>query len=99
MEAAALLGAEVARARRERSMTTTQLAERAGITRVTLRKVEHGDPTVALGTAFEVAFLVGVQLFGASPAELAARTAQASRHLELLPQRIRSSDQDVDDDF
>ncbi|MBA2317861.1 MAG: helix-turn-helix transcriptional regulator [Euzebyales bacterium] len=55
----------MARARRERRWTVAALAERAGISPVTLRKVEKGDPTVALGAAFEVATLLGIHLFGA----------------------------------
>lgn len=61
-EAAQLLGLEVARARKSGVGLPPSSPERAGITAVTLRKVERGDPTVALGTVFEVATLVGVHL-------------------------------------
>ncbi len=44
-------------------MTDRDLADRADIDKKTLSKVERGDPTVAIGTVFEVAGLVGVSLF------------------------------------
>ena len=47
--ALAKLGEDIRSARLRRRITTTTMAERAFITRPTLRKVEHGDPGVALG--------------------------------------------------
>lgn len=66
-EAARLLGAQVRLGRRERHWTLAELATRVGVSEVTVRKVEHGDPTVALGTALEAAALVGVTLFDDDP--------------------------------
>ncbi len=99
LEAATLLGLEIAQARRERTWTTTELAERAGISRPTLRKIEQGDPTVALGTVFEVATLVGVPLFGADPSELGTLVRRSRDRLQLLPERVREPAEPVDDDF
>lgn len=77
------------------------VARRAGISPVTLRKIERGDPSVKLGTAFDVAVLVGVPLFGTTDA--ARMTATADRllaELALLPQRIDPvHDDELDDDF
>src|SRR3546814_12140733 len=66
-EAARLLGQLIRLQRLERKVTAEDLADRAGITRTTLRKIEHGDLSCELGLAFEVAALVGVQLFGREP--------------------------------
>lgn len=100
-DAASLLGALVAAARRRRRWTATRLAEQANISPVTLRKVERGDPGVALGTALEVAVLVGVPLFGEiDPARLADRVTLAEQRLALLPARVHPiSDEGLDDDF
>jgi DNA-binding XRE family transcriptional regulator len=97
--AAKVLGLEVARARRERRWTVAELAERAGISAFTLRKVEQGDPTVALGTAFEVATLLGIQLFGADSSQLPALVERGRDRLALLPARVREPAGDVHDDF
>ena len=59
IEAVKLLGDKVVLARRERRWTLAELAERVGVSVVTMRKVEKGYPSVALGTAFEAAALVG----------------------------------------
>ncbi len=99
LEASQLLGSEVARARRERRWTQKDLAARAGITPFTLAKVERGDPTVALGTAFEVALLVGVPLFGVDPRSLPQLLARSKEQLALLPQRVREPKGPVKDDF
>ena len=97
MEAARLLGRRVALARRERRWTIAELAERVGSSEVTIRKVERGDPTVALGTAFEAAALVGVALFS-EDAEVRAREAElVDARLAVMPERVRR--RAVDDDF
>lgn len=41
-------------------LTAQQVAERAGITRDTLRKVETGDPTVSFGNVAQVLRALGV---------------------------------------
>jgi transcriptional regulator with XRE-family HTH domain len=98
-EAAQLLGVQILQARRERRWSAQQLADRAGITRVTLGKVERGDLTVGLGVAFEVAALVGVPLFREDRKRLSAEVDRARDRLALLPQRIRTPKEPVKDDF
>ena len=55
-----LLGENIRLARLRRRLSTTQLAERAGISRPTLHKVERGDPTVTLGAYANVLFCLGL---------------------------------------
>lgn len=98
-EAMKYLGVEVTARRKERRWTEAQLAERAGISRTTLRKVEQGDPTVAIGTAFDVATLVGVTLFHDTAAQVARDRRVVEQRLALMPDRIRVSTKDVFDDF
>lgn len=97
--AAKLLGLEIARARRERRLTVAELAERTGTSPVTVRKIERGDPAVTMGTAFELAWLVGVPLFGADEADLSSLVERARDRLALLPGRVREPVRDVHDDF
>jgi transcriptional regulator with XRE-family HTH domain len=98
-DAARILGLQIAQARRERRRTAEEVAARANISPVTLRKVERGDPSVALGTALEVATLVGVRLFGLEPGELRRAARREEDRLALLPERVRVPDHDPDDDF
>lgn len=99
LDAARVLGLEVAGARRLRRWTAAELAERAGISPVTLRRVERGDPTVALGIAFEVATLVGIDLFGEDRDRLPALVARGQERLALLPARVRQGSPVDHDDF
>jgi transcriptional regulator with XRE-family HTH domain len=43
------LGADIRDARRRRRMSASELAQRIGISRVTLSKLEKGDPNVRMG--------------------------------------------------
>ncbi|MGI8936696.1 MAG: helix-turn-helix domain-containing protein [Iamia sp.] len=98
--AARALGAQVTAARRRRRWTAARVAEQANISVPTLRKVERGDPTVRLGTAFEVAVLVGVPLFGVDAAGLGALADRLEDRVAVLPARgAPVHDRDLDDDF
>jgi transcriptional regulator with XRE-family HTH domain len=96
---AKVLGLEIARGRRERRLSIAELAERAGTSPATVRRAEHGDPTVALGTTFEIARLVGIRFFGADRDELSGLLDRARDRLALLPARVRDPAAGVDDDF
>ncbi len=96
-EAVRLLGARVRLARKRRRLTVAQLAERVGVSRVTIQKVERGDPTVSLGTAFEAATLLGVALFHADPDRRRIETVRVNDMLALLPESVRLTRRD--DDF
>lgn len=100
IEAARVLGAQIAAGRRRRGWTAAELAERVGVSVPTLRKVEHGDVTVALGTVLEAAVLVGVPLFGTEPDRFGELAHRAATELALLPERVRHrAGPVVDDDF
>ena len=97
VEALRLLGSRVRLARRERRWTITELAERVGVSPVTIHKVEKGKPTVALGTAFEAAALVGVTLFHDDPIRRGLEAEYVRARLAVLPAAVRHPP--VDDDF
>ena len=96
-EALRLLGARVRLGRRQRRWTVEGLAERVGVSPTTVRKVEHGDATVAIGTAFEAAVLVGVALFHDDAARRALEGDALAARLALLPAVVRPLT--IDDDF
>ena len=99
VDAVRVLGLEIARARRARRWTINELAERAGVSRITVRAAEAGTPTVAVGTMFELATILGIDLFGASPAELPELLERGRDRLALLPARVRRPSIPIDDDF
>ncbi|MDX8408927.1 MAG: helix-turn-helix transcriptional regulator [Mariprofundales bacterium] len=98
-EAVALLGGLVQQARKERKLTAQDVADRVGISRTTLRRIEQGDMKCEIGLVFEVAALVGVQLFNADVVALGALRRNVDDRLALLPKTVHLSAQHVDDDF
>lgn len=55
------LGQNIKLARLRRKMSTEQLAERAGIGRMTLYKIEKGSPVVSMGNFMQVLFILGLE--------------------------------------
>ncbi len=55
------LGDNIRLARLRRHLSTIMLAERAGMTRMTLRAIEQGAPTVSLGAYANVLFSLGLE--------------------------------------
>lgn len=55
------VGENIKLARLRRKITTTMLAERADISRVTLRKVENGEISVTMSTYANVLFCLGLE--------------------------------------
>lgn len=98
IEAAKLLGARIRLARRERRWTLQELADRAGVTAVTMRKVERGEPSVRLGLAFEAATLTGVPLFDSDPSRRRLEVKRVEDRLAVLPKSVRRP-VEIDDDF
>ena len=56
-----VVGENIKLARLRRKITATMLAERAGISRVTLRKVENGESGVTMGIYANVLFCLGLE--------------------------------------
>jgi transcriptional regulator with XRE-family HTH domain len=96
-EALRLLGDQIRAARQARRFTAQELADRVGISKVTLLKIEHGEPSVRLGDAFEAATLIGVPLFHPDPERRRLEAARLDDRLAALPQRVRRPV--VDNDF
>lgn len=87
-EAVTLLGKLIRLARKERRLSAAELAERAGISRGTLLRIEKGDPKVEIGIMFEAATLAGVNLFDADSGRLSSMIARADDKLALMPKAI-----------
>ena len=55
------LGERLKLARLRRQLSTTLVAERAGVSRTTLHKIESGDPNVAMGSYFQILRVLGLE--------------------------------------
>lgn len=98
-EAAELLGLSIRTARIERRMTAEDVAQRAGVSRGLVHRIEAGDMGCAIGAAFEVAAIVGAPLFEPEPGPLSPHIATARDRLALLPRTARARTRAVKDDF
>jgi len=99
LDALAILGAQIAAARRELGWTAAELAERVGVTAPLISRIENGRPTTQIGTVFEAAVLCGVPLFGKDSTELGATARGERNRLALLPTRVRKPPLIIDNDF
>ncbi|HQV82711.1 MAG TPA: helix-turn-helix transcriptional regulator [Ornithinibacter sp.] len=87
--AATEVGEHLGAWRRMLNLTAVQVAERANISRDTLRRLEHGDPAVSFGTVLAVARALGALdrvVDALDPFETDLGRARASA---ALPKRVR----------
>jgi transcriptional regulator with XRE-family HTH domain len=88
-DALEVLGNQIKMARHTRGWTVADLAARLGVNPRTVTNIESGSPTVSIGTVFNAAFTVGVNLFGLEGPELARARRQGEETLALLPSKVR----------
>lgn len=83
------VGKDIGDARKRRRITMELLAERAGISRVTLGKIEKGEPTVSMGAYAAILFTLGMidllKNLVDSSADIIGRELEEDR----LPKRVR----------
>jgi len=94
-----LLGRQIKLGRKKRKWSEANLAERAGVSRATLQRIEAGEMSSSIGLVFEVASLVGIPLFEQDFERLADNTALTVAKIALLPKRIKEKTKVADDDF
>jgi transcriptional regulator with XRE-family HTH domain len=83
------LGQDIRDARRRRRIPVAILAERASISRMTLNKVEKGDPGVSVGTYATILFTLGMSERFADVADPRHDAVGRELEEEHLPVRIR----------
>lgn len=99
LEGLALLGRSIRLGRLQRRLTAQELAERIGISRGTLQRIEKGDPKVEVGLVFEAATIVGVKLFDSDDGGMAALSARTDDRIALLPKHVYKAGRRVPDEF
>jgi len=98
-KAVGLLGKLIRLQRKEKGLTSQDLADRVGISRTTLQKIEKGDMRCEIGLVFEAASLVGVRLFDTDTRSLGRLEERIEDKIALLPKPIHTYSQKVEDDF
>ncbi len=99
-EALALLGGLLRARRTEQKMTAQSLADRAGVSRDMLHRIEKGDPRCEIGVAFELAAILAIPVFAAPElAGLQARRREVEARLALLPKAVHKARGEARDAF
>ncbi|WP_395339532.1 helix-turn-helix domain-containing protein [Ningiella sp. W23] len=93
IEALKDIGAEVKQFRKSHSLTQIILAETLEIDRRTLAKLERGDASITIGTAFHILKCLGFSVSVQSPTQCEALSEALDK--EYLPMQIKLSDYPV----
>lgn len=99
LAAASLLGQEIKLERKGQKMTAQELAERLGVTRGTVQRLESGDPKVEVGIAIDAFVILGIPLIQGGIKGIERRIKTGATHLALLPKYARTPRVEVSDDF
>lgn len=83
------LGADIALARKKRSLTSLMMAERLGVAKSTYLKIEKGDPTVAMGAYAMALFVLGFDVALGEIADPRRDDQGLLLDAERLPKRVR----------
>jgi transcriptional regulator with XRE-family HTH domain len=99
LEGLGLFGKTIRLGRMQHRLTAQELAERIGVSRSTLQRIEKGDPKVEIGLMFEAAAIVGVKLFDADDKGITALSERTDDRIALLPKHVYKAGKQVVDEF
>lgn len=99
IDAMHLLGATIRAERKTKKMTEIELAQRVGIARSVVQRIEQGDMACGVGIVFEAAHILGITLFDAEPSRLASQIKHIEDKLTLLPKAIHKKTKIINDNF
>ncbi len=83
------LGQDINDARRRRRITAQLMAQRAGLSRSTIGKIEKGDPTTSMGSYGAVLFVLGMEKRLGDLVDSLHDFVGRRLEDENLPQRVR----------
>lgn len=84
------LGKDIRDARRRRRIPMKLMSERAGFSRITLSKIEKGEPSVSMGSYAAALFVLGMSAQLEKIADASHDLVGRQLEEENLPQRIRT---------
>lgn len=97
-EALTVMGQMIVLKRKEAKLTAQALADKAGVSRSTIHRIERGDPKCEIGVAFELVTLLGADIFDIER-HLITQGAFLAAKIKALPKTVRTSQKAVDNDF
>lgn len=93
------VGANIRLARQRRGMRQADLAAKAGITPVTMRRVENGMPTTGIAAYLVALWALGLESEFADIASPDRDAEGKARERARSPKRVRLTAQGLSDDF
>jgi transcriptional regulator with XRE-family HTH domain len=84
------LGKNISDARRRRRIAMELMSERCGFSRLTLSKIEKGDPSVSMGSYASALFVLGMSEHLTNVADVFHDIVGRELEEESLPKRIRT---------
>ncbi len=94
-EALASLGGKVRARRKQLRISAVAAAEAAGISRVTLFRIEKGEPSVTMGAWFAVFAALGLRLHVVTPQDASTPPQPLPDRKGWIPARVRLADYPV----
>jgi len=85
------LGESLKKARLRRRLKMVTVADRAGVSRETLAKIQRGDPGVGIGNYAAVIFALGLGTKWMNLADITEDTVGQALDEERLPTRVRET--------
>ena len=89
------LGENIGLARERRKMTTTELAIKASVSRMSLMRIEKGDPAVGIGKVFNVLSALGLLKGLADMADPALDRSQAIHEIANLRESVAKKEKNM----
>ena len=97
------LGMLIVTGRKEKQLTQAELAKRVGVGRMTVVRMEHGAPEVAIGYYLTVAWILGLPILSWSDFAGMRANSSVAAYLEKirehLPARVRTNKGEINNDF
>jgi DNA-binding XRE family transcriptional regulator len=97
------LGMLIVTGRKEKQFTQAELAERVGVGRMTIVRMEHGAPEVAIGYYLTAAWILGLPILSWNDFAGMRANSTVAAYLEKirehLPARVRTKKVEIDNDF
>ncbi len=93
-----ILGKLIQLKRKEKGLTLQNLADRAGVSRSLIQRLEKCEPGCEVGVAFEVAHLLGIELFESTVGQNTLANMLTDK-IALLPASVRESTVEVSNAF
>lgn len=87
-----LLTTQIRAQRKALRLSATVTAEAAGVSRVTLHRIEKGEPSVTMGAWCNALAALGMSLQAHSATDTSAKTAQRADHAGWIPARVALAD-------